>query len=619
MTERGPAQPDPRRGERGSALVIAILVSVVLALLGISFLLMGETENRISQNEKRAAQAFYVAESAVRVVKGWFDDPLTAMELPSSGDATKSARWILDESDPYDESDATPADGSAQYPYYKQGGERNFDRPYRGGALHAFMGIEGHPDILIDDEDYLRDLSKELFENHSLNEPSIVARISSIEVFAPPYLEVGGAWSRYGLATVKVVARIVRIDETSGPEVIVGVLGEREVRAVVSEAPYYGVYGPLHSCGSLQFTGELSASWGPVTAVAGARLSTDLLTCVTTDCTDIATSVPRSLPASAWIDPLWTDNETLFDAWTTAVDGETIPDPWFRVLAGGEIEDAPAGSQPFLESSPGDSPPDCCDRSNLFQSLPVAPCPDYDYETWKTIASSGGSRVHYYTFSGGGWREDGAGEVQTFLEATQNEEGIYFFDTLDGLPPNDTDGDGEFDNVPNIYVTVDSGSAWNFRGVIYLNARALRLRDGVTGGSATVAMPGEPFLDIDLDGEFDAGVEPWVNLDYPATIGGTIQADAGDTFGGSVMRNARGPDITVDNVAFHGLLYVSGQFVANGGGTLLGSVVARSGVTQAVPGGSTPDIYWDASLAGEWPPQGMRLPRVVITGWLTER
>ena len=36
------------RGERGSALVFAILVIVILTLLGVSFLLMADTENRIA-------------------------------------------------------------------------------------------------------------------------------------------------------------------------------------------------------------------------------------------------------------------------------------------------------------------------------------------------------------------------------------------------------------------------------------------------------------------------------------------------------------------------------------------------------------------------------------------
>jgi Tfp pilus assembly protein PilX len=99
-----------RAGERGSALVIALLVAVILMLLGIAFLLMGETENRIAQNEKRSAQAFYVAEAGARAVKRWFDRPGTGLRFPAPGVVDRTHRKILDETDPEDPAKATAAD-----------------------------------------------------------------------------------------------------------------------------------------------------------------------------------------------------------------------------------------------------------------------------------------------------------------------------------------------------------------------------------------------------------------------------------------------------------------------------------------------------------------------------
>ena len=77
MTNPTMRQPSPRgrERERGSALVIAVLVTVILTLLGVAFLLMGETENKIAENEKLSAQALYFGEAGVRVVKRWFDRP----------------------------------------------------------------------------------------------------------------------------------------------------------------------------------------------------------------------------------------------------------------------------------------------------------------------------------------------------------------------------------------------------------------------------------------------------------------------------------------------------------------------------------------------------------------
>ena len=70
------------RSQQGSAIVLAMLVSVILTLLGISFLLMSDTENRIAQNEKLASQALYAADASTRAVKHWFDHPESGSAIP---------------------------------------------------------------------------------------------------------------------------------------------------------------------------------------------------------------------------------------------------------------------------------------------------------------------------------------------------------------------------------------------------------------------------------------------------------------------------------------------------------------------------------------------------------
>ena len=43
----------------------------------------------------------------------------------------------------------------------------------------------------------------------------------------------------------------------------------------------------------------------------------------------------------------------------------------------------------------------------------------FDYETWKTIATSGGENVHYYTWSNGSsFQENGIGTAATFESIT---------------------------------------------------------------------------------------------------------------------------------------------------------------------------------------------------------
>ena len=126
--------------ERGSALVVAMLVSVILALLGMSFLMMGETESRIAVNEKRAAQALYVAEAGALAVKRWFDYPASAVMFPPAAVIDYDERTIIDETDPYNPAAETDADGSAARPWYKWdtdldgiADEEYFERPFRGG------------------------------------------------------------------------------------------------------------------------------------------------------------------------------------------------------------------------------------------------------------------------------------------------------------------------------------------------------------------------------------------------------------------------------------------------------------------------------------------------------
>lgn len=607
----------PRSAQRGSALVIALLVTVVLGLLGVSFLWMAETENRIAQNERRSAQAFYAAQSTVRVVKRWFDFPGGGLALPAVADVDRTQRRILDETDPYDSNDVTAADGVlGSAPYYKQGVDLDanalddlFDRPYRGGVLHAFLGTEDGPDIVIDEANapsaaYLRALEQTILPGYPGD--NLAVRIARIDLFAPPYIRSGSGWRRYGVATVRVVARLFNVATQR-------VVAEREIRAVVSEIPYRGAYGPLHSCAGLTLTGApMTVHWGAITSAQDMRLAVTL--------GDLPRGLPRQLPAAPRSDPLLTTID--WADWADEVVDERVDDPWIRFHARASIV-APAGpNDPQPYPSPwngwaaGDPAPGlCCDaHSHLFQDQPLVGCPTYDYDDWKAVASSSERGVHYFSWDEiqSHFVEDGTGDFGTLQALTDGREGIFFFDTQDALPPRDDDGDTVFDNLTPA-VTI-SGN-WSFRGVLYLNATGFRF-DGALGVGRQVRAPGEPFLDANQDGAFDAG-ESFVNLDYPTTVATAFGAL---TIEASGVRDARGPAITMP-VSLHGLLINQGTFEATGTGTLYGSVVAVSGVTQSVADGSqpTPRLIFDASIVDGFPPAGWNLPRVTVTGWVTER
>ncbi len=644
-----------RARERGSALILAILVVVVLTLLGISFLLVAETENRIAENERLSSQALYFAEAGVRAVVQWFDRPGSTVNLanPPLAAIDRTLRWIDDDGDP-----ATPPhlqDG-VTWPRYKQDVDLNgdglddvFDRPYRFDVKNTFFGIKDRdhdgPDIRIDREaagashDFLETLSEALMSGYPGAEAGIKARISRIDIYAPPYLRIGGDWTRHGIATVEVTGRVYRTGQGSDQ-----ILAERMVKAVLNEVPYATPYGPLHSCGGITISGALPIHWGAVTAVGDVRLDVH---------TRIPASLPRDIPSGVKLDLLWgydpppADNESNFTGYRTVISGMAIEDPWLRVLSGTTLAlggvPAPAGTQPWsftgwstpLASGqyPHHEPGIDGTHSNLYQGLSLVGCPEFDYDLWKTIAASGRDAVEYYAWdSGDRFKRDGIGLSRTFRDITDVDPlnpgcgpALLFFDTRDGQPPRDDDGDGTFDNLtPALAV---EGGTWAPRGFIYLNADSLRTTS-VSGRTATMRAPGEPFLDKDQNGRYD-GADRYVNLSYPASLGGAFRADPNDylqnddSWGTGAVRNDRGRLVTSgnDNVSLDGILYTSGRFDASGGGVVhSGSIIAHGGVWQSNPSAGAPDVYWDESIfLDTWPrpPADWNLPRVFVTRWET--
>ena len=628
--------------ERGSALVIALLVTFILSLLGVSFLLMGQTESRIAANERNALQAFYLAEAGSSLVQSWFDRPGSALHFPAPEVVRRSQREVLDETDPYE---GTPTAGTQYKEIAASSTDVDLDGdglvdlfrpPYRGGVgvEHALLGTESAPDLVIDDADldpamgaYLIELSRDMF-GPELAGPGRRGRISRIAIYAPPYVPSSGNWTRYGIATVEVTARIYRLDED---RVETGVLAERTVKTVLNEIPYgTPVFGPLHACGDLEFSGHLNAHWGSVTT--GGNLDGYL-----PGAPNIDDSVPRSVPPGPRLDSLWVDQggkENCVLEYNSRAHGEVVADPWLRVVARNEIVVVPplSDDQPWKTPAPyfPDSPPacdpvrtddlDCCDHSNLIQAHPLVSCPEYDYDFWKSIAGSGRSDVHYFTYDSAGlFLESGVDTPVSFQDATNGKRGLFFFDTEDSLAPHDDDLNGVPDNLTPA-VTVSTN--WQASGFIYLNAEEFGINGPLTPPQdVLVRAPGEPYLDANNNREFDAG-EAWVNLEYPKVAGDTFKiskdnddADDGASSGTGAVRNTASPFEIDMPVSFSGIIYTSGNVTASGSGAFYGSIIARGAITLGEAGDS-PDFYWDERIVRRWPPLAeVGLPRVVATRW----
>ena len=112
----------------------------------------------------------------------------------------------------------------------------------------------------------------------------------------------------------------------------------------------------------------------------------------------------------------------------------------------------------------------------------------------------------------------------------------------------------------------------------------------------TLRAPAEPFV-----GAPDA----WIDLFYP------LDLDTPYHPGGPAEWSPRGP--AIDSLTtFRGILVTPGAFEASTGGSFYGSVVARTVVLDGTIAPAT-RLYWDASLAGDWPPDGWKIPRLIVT------
>jgi Tfp pilus assembly protein PilX len=612
---------DDRRREEGSALILAALVTVILSVLGLSYLMMAQTENTIAENERNSQAALYVAEAGARLVVGWFNDPTaTGYLVPALGDLDRTKR-IFD----HDNNSATArvqgVSGDATKPLYKDATQTSsliLDRPYRSALADTFLGVEtgsdGNvafaamgPDIIVN-AGFLTTINDTLFPNFP--SPFLRARITRIEVYQPPILSIGGNNTRMGIATVKVIAGVFQYPGTASERQI----ATRIVKAVVNEIPVPGPVGPLQSCAGLGYNGDFKIHWGTGTSVGAANIPSNLDN-------KVSTGLPYALN-----DPFsYINGGTTLVSWATANNNTGIEDPWFKYIAGGALT-LGGGAAANTNPQPYPYPPTTTteDHSNLFQNT-VVNCPTFDYALWKQIAQSGLKNNYYFKWvSGTNYSLDGTGTSTDIRPLTDGKSGIFFFDTQDGLAP----------NVAGTNLTPAiglSGGTWGAGGFIYMNTADFSTT-GLGGLPTTFVPPGEPsdgsgFVNLDYPGDATnpyvikqgtANFETWqdpVTAEWYCTDASQCDA-ASRTPAGVPVLDSRGIPFRTD-AALNGVLYNAGTFTVQGNAKYFGSVVAQRGVVDGSSG--TPDFWFDERLVkGQWPPKGMSIPRVVISAWQTD-
>ena len=665
--------------EAGSALLITLLVTVVVTLLGITFLFLADTEGQIAANERDRSQVLPIAEAGARLVKYWYDHPILGdITAPShlfldTHDVRKKQLWDVDQrliNDDGDPGTAPLASGDVGWVYYMQGRTApaspasdtdpdhslNFiQKPYRGNTTVTLLGTEAGPDLSIREDsanasvrNFLAAVNAALF-----GDTARLGRITAIEIYEPPYVQFGAAWERYGIGTVKVTAAKFRPAPGGGERKI----AERVVKMVLNEAPYPGPGGPLQSCAGLSTGGSFESHWGTITAMQDTAIN-------------VASIDNKWDSAIPMVNPTTYVDLSSYMADMGGGAGTFIEDPWLYLRGLGAITDAPntdALAWPTAYT-PGGGYDEIRDHSNLAQFDLTVGCPPMPYDLWKQAAMDGGGDTYYLVWDAGeNFRRNGTGPSRPFLDWVHNEQGLFFFDTTDGRAPNGTNW------TPAIAVNGN----WYTEGFIYLNALNFRTT-GVTGVDIPIMAPGEPFqdtftggaaytnrynaepfTDTNLNGVHDPGepftdtippanggtdgvydAEEWVNLDYATVMGGgggppenfvkqnpgteTRTVTANGITVSRTTTNARDdsglPVVTAVNL--YGVFYNSGHFSVQGNGFYFGSVIAGNGVGEDFFGGpaaGNPNLYFDERLIkGEWPPPEIEIPLTLITVWKTD-
>lgn len=239
-----------RRRDRGSALLVSLMVMVGLSLLGLSFVAISQTENAISVNERNKTQATAVAEAGAKAVVQWFQDPNTANTrnlLPGNNPLFKTPRVV-----------------NAYTGVYKPAGLL-FDTPFGPRDPDLFFGDEQRADVLIvrgrnqQSTDFLNAFNANMF--HSTENGEVV----SIRVYAPPIVGgnlVNGFWvggQRYGVATIAVTAEKRRDRDDANTA-----YAQSICRLVLAPFPLPGPSGAIQAIGGIDTNGAYEVHWGAV-------------------------------------------------------------------------------------------------------------------------------------------------------------------------------------------------------------------------------------------------------------------------------------------------------------------------------------------------------------------
>ena len=542
------------RDDRGSALLVSLMVIVGLSMLGLGFVAISETETSIAANHANSLQTEAIAETGARTVVEMFQNPDWAIAqgfLPANDVKTTPTLGQIKVVRTF-----TITEGTSTTTYssvYKPATDAKLlDKPYRPKNDDRFFGDEDTADLLFNRttaQANIDALNSALFGTKP--EDRINGEITEIKIFAPPI--VGGTLTadpgdatgkrkfwvggrRYGVATVKVTAQ-----KYSDPKNRTGLISQHVVRLTVGEFPLPIPAGPIQGNADVSFGGSFAVHWG----IESSRDTLDPSN--STGSTDVS-SVPwanayehlhfehgyENVGASgvAQVYPTITGSPFDDQNYFQEVLGKGFNDPWFGARAAGDNKvdgsGEPYGTNPMCfgysytsdETATSNAP-----RNFQWQDVNSFPMqkkvvfPTIKYAFWKKVAQQGkGSPgVFYFKYDGSGFKKNGSGTSHPMsywvntLNGAKLGPGFYFFDTNDATDPQALTGashDAKLTPAES-WNSSDANGNLLMVGFIYMNA----LKWGTTGfknsqGTVAANWPGELFRDIGYQ-QWDTSTGDW--------------------------------------------------------------------------------------------------------------
>lgn len=546
-----------RRAERGSALIVALMIMIILTLLGVTFLVMSESEQKISVADRDHSQTLYMAEAAVGVARTWFNDPTAANAfLPTTAQLNRTlreGRIFGTDTTPYtnamendpalrQNSSQVDGDGGALYTGGNiTGSTVLFDKPYRGTFGNTLWGRRDTPDVLacadanldVDGDGtadcsaamatYMNNLNDALRMATALRDDGHSSRdfgnieVEQIQIYRPPLdydLKL-----RYGICTIEATA----VKRMGGR-----VIARRTVRDVLQEIPFPGPDGAIETEGGVTFSGSQEVHWG---SIVSSSLTGDVDSRITGG-NAADPGFPRSA-ATRWGvhgtfnpasrrnyrsagnptqgPPVATALSEMLGITKSGTQDATpgapeVLDPWllFRARNNLNPNGGSSNAQPWpweapLSGNPGDGGAlertDPKNRSNRWQKQ-VVRFPVMDYQTWKDISRSGAPGMYYLRHAGGqNFQMGGAGGAAPWID---------FADRTNGAQPGVYFYDTEDSSPPNAGLTnLTDALGWSagayIEGFFYLNSEGFVSQGSGGGPDVNVAAPGEPYMDDGID------------------------------------------------------------------------------------------------------------------------